>query len=122
MGTVVNQYLMFGIRLDYKEANRLITQTHGDAAEDIQDKYEDNGYKKEIIHFEGVTLISDGMDGEYAFFGIVRQKARLDGWINSVSIERAKAKDIRLVQEKAKALFGESFICTPGWHVVTHWH
>lgn len=122
MGSTVNQYFILGVRLDYKEAQRLIAATHGENAETVQEQYDDNGYKKEIGQFEGMTFISDGMNGEYAFFGIIKQKAPADDWLNTLSIERPKLKDVRSIQEKAKALFGDDFICTPSWHVVTHWH
>lgn len=122
MGSTVNQYLILGVRLGYEQAQELIAAKHGDAADDVQEKYDDNGYRKEIGHFEGVSYIADGMDGEYAFFGIIKQKARADDWLGSVSIEKAKGKDVRLVQEKAKALFGDDFVCAPSWHLLTHWH
>lgn len=120
--TTVNQYLILGVRLGYDEAKALIEAKHGDQADEVQEKYDDNGYKKEIGHFEGMTFITDGMSGEYAVFGIVKEKAPADDWLGTVSIEKAKGKDIRLIQEKAKALFGDDFVCTPGWHMLTHWH
>lgn len=122
MGTNVNQYLILGVRLGYDEAHALIDAKHGENADDVRERYDDNGYKQEIGHFEGVTYIDDGMDGAYAFFGIVKEKASIDDWLGTVSIEKAKAKDVRLVQEKAKALFGDDFVCTPSWHMLTHWH
>ena len=122
MGSTVNQYLILGVRLGFDEAQRLIEAKHGEGAEDARDKYDDNGYQKELGQFEGMTFISDGLSGEYAFFGIVKQKAQADDWLNTISIERMKPKEVRLVQEKAKALFGDEFVCAPGWHVVTHWH
>lgn len=122
MSSTVNQYFLLGVRLAYDEAQRLIKAEHGDAADAIQEKYADNGYEKPIGHFEGMTFIADGMNGEYAFFGIVKQKARSDDWLDSVSIERVKPKDARMVQEKAKALFGADFVAAPGWHFITHWH
>lgn len=122
MSSTVNQYLLFGIRLDFSEAQRLVEALHGDQADEVAEKYDDNGYRKEIGHFEGMTYITDGMNGEYAFFGIVKQKSSADDWLNTVSIERAKAKDIRAVTEKAKALLGADFEASPGWHFLTHWH
>ena len=122
MGSTVNQYLMLGIRLGYDEADQLMKAQHGEQASDVQEKYEDNGYEEGIGHFEGVSLIADGMNGEYMFFGIIKKKTRADDWLENVSIERPKPKDVRLVQEKAKALFGLDAVASPGWHVITHWH
>lgn len=122
MGSTVNQYLILGVRLDYKEAQRLLTAKHGEQADDVQDAYSDDGYKKEVGHFEGVTFISDGMNGEYAFFGVIKQKSSADDWLDTISIERAKPKDVQFIKERAKAFFGEHFECSPSWHVVTHWH
>lgn len=122
MSSTVNQYLLLGIRLDYNEAQRLIEAVHGDQAEDVAQKYDDNGYSKTLGHFEGMTYITDGMCGHYAFFGIVKEKGAADDWLNTVSIERPKAKDVRAVKEKAKALFGNDFEASPSWHLLTHWH
>ena len=113
---------MLGISLGYNKANRLMQAQHGEQANDVQEKYEDNGYEKCIGHFEGMTLIADGMNGAYMFFGIVKKKTQADEWLGSVSIERPKPKEVRLVQEKAKALFGLDFMASPGWHFITHWH
>lgn len=122
MSSRVNQYLIFGYRLDYKEAKERLEATHGDNVDEVQDKYYDNGYQKEIGHFEGVTFIDDGMNGEYAYFGIIKEKGPVDDWISSVSIGRAKRKDVELVYTQAKAFFGRAIETSPGWHLLTHWH
>ena len=122
MSSCVNQYLIFGYRLDYDEAKALLEATHGEKSDEMQDKYDDNGYQKEIGHFEGVTFIADGMNGEYAYFGIIKEKARIDDWLSNISIGKAKPKDVRLVQAQAQVFFGRAIETLPGWHLLTHWH
>ncbi len=124
MSTSVNQYLIFGYRLDYNEAKELLEAAHGEQADEIQDKYDDNGYRKEIGHFEGVTFIADGMNGEYAYFGIIKEKAPIDDWIPAIDFGkcRSKSKDVRLVKEQAQIFFGRAIETSPSWHLLTHWH
>lgn len=124
MSTSVNQYLIFGYRLDYNEAKERLEATHGEQAEEVREKYDDNGYDKKIGHFEGVTFIDDGMNGEYAYFGIIKEKAPIDDWIPTLDLSkcRSKSKDVRLVQEQASIFFGRPIETSPSWHLLTHWH
>lgn len=67
------EYVMLGIKLPYKEI-----------AEDISEfelfgtLYEDNAYEKEIRSHMGLTMISDDLNKQYIFFGIVLAKGLQD--------------------------------------------
>lgn len=67
MGVSVNQYLILGVKLRYEELD-------SEATED----YEDDGYKPNIIHKNGLAVISDGMDGKYRMVGRILQKGRVN--------------------------------------------
>lgn len=72
MGVAVNQYLILGVKLAY-----------GTVSSEQAEDYEDNGYKPDVIHKNGLATVSDGMNGKYIFIGRILEKSpnyeRIDG-------------------------------------------
>lgn len=123
MSTAINQYILLGFRLDYNEAFGLLETKYGSSnCEDVREHYEDNGYKKEIKQMNGMTIISDGMDGEYFYFGIVKEKAREGEFVNSFEFGKPVATELKQIQTQAQELFGREFENKPTWHVLTHYY
>lgn len=121
MSTRINQYILYGIRLDYKDFNKRLEAIHGEHAGDIEEAYHENGYAKEITGEEGFSMIVDGMNGEYAFFGVVVQKPRVDEHLESASIGNFPSKEKKRLLKRATQLLGEA-LPKAGWHIITHWH
>lgn len=68
MGVVQTHYIIVGLRLPFPDE---------DEDEDEDEKwsgYSDNGYIDEIGHVKGISIISDGMNGEYFLIGRIISK------------------------------------------------
>ncbi len=87
MSTTINQYLLYGIRFEYDDFNARLKAVHGDNADAVEDQYHENGYAKDVTGHDGFAFIVDGMNGEYAFFGVVVQKPSRDDYLDPVSIQ-----------------------------------
>ena len=121
MSTTINQYLLYGIRFEYDDFNTRLKAMHGDNAEAIEDQYHENGYAKNVTGHDGFAFIVDGMNGEYAFFGVVVQKPSRDDYLDTVSIQPFSRKERKRLRLAAEALLGAD-LPSDGWHVISHWH
>lgn len=77
-------YVGYGAMLPYPPS-----ATDTDAFYDSIDAYSDNRYKEEIGNQDGVTILLDGMYGEFCFVGHIIAKSELDMAIGNVEIPRA---------------------------------
>jgi len=66
MSTQINQYIVYGTKLDYSKYK-------GDVWYDIFEPYCDNPFEG-IHHYNGICVIDDGMCGEYIVVGRVIHK------------------------------------------------
>ncbi len=69
MGVERTHYVIVGVRFKYDDV------AERPDFEELQDEMEDNGYKVEITEKNGLTMVSDGMNGEYVVIGRVLAKA-----------------------------------------------
>ena len=74
MGVERCDYVIVGVKLDYDEFWSI--QGGDEAAHDKFQEFYDNEYREEIGSKDGVTVISDGMNGKYVYIGYVIKKAR----------------------------------------------
>lgn len=68
MGVDFNQYLIVGIKLP----------NHNELSYEMVEEYLDNGYKKDVIHKNGLSCIYDGMNGKYTVIGRIVYKSDID--------------------------------------------
>lgn len=72
MSVQTNQYFMYGIRLSWDEYKAVIKIV----GEDVIDSYQDDSaFTDEVKHKDGLFVLSDDMNGEYAIIGRVIAKS-----------------------------------------------
>lgn len=116
MGTEAAHYVMFGINVPY------------DVVRDRAnlEQYEDNAYVPEVTAVSGLTLVSDGMNGRYAVFGEVIEKA-IDEGLDLIEIDMDRPDMDRLgtveFGKKLASILGISNWTEPAKIIIfTHWH
>ena len=125
MSVVVNQYVVYGFSLSFDEMRRFLDVIFDSEAqrEQFEDEYHDNGYREAITRADKLALIMDGMNGEYAYLGVILEKAECGHMIESFTPARLKCpvKDKRALMAlplaQKLALFQK-----PTIHLVTHYH
>jgi hypothetical protein len=76
MSTVATHYVILGIKVPFSD----VIDPKTDDMKDELRQYQDDPYQEEITAVDGLTLVSDGMSGEYAVFGKVLAKgSEFDG-------------------------------------------
>lgn len=114
MSVSTNQYIFIGVKLPYKN------DTY-----ELYEDYQDNGYKAEIKHHNGLAVIYDGMNGKYILVGSILLKSELNRELDVVY--QFKELD-PVLKEMLAALINTHF---PGHDVepvdigtwfVTHYH
>ncbi len=123
MSVQVNQYLCYGYLLDYKEARNYLVEKHGeDKYEEISDDYHDSAFKKEIKEINGCSMIEDGMNGKYTFFGKIFTKSENYEHLQTTVIKKVKKHVKLMVDYEFKNLFGDSFLdYEPSMILLTHY-
>ncbi len=99
MGVDRINYVMLAVRLLFDEVS-----SDEEKYNEYLDTYEDEGYSSEITKHNGLTMVSDGMNGEYAFIGEVITKT-MDFEGLSITDCSVKEKDI----ERIKFLIMDQF-------------
>lgn len=69
MGTEATHYVMAAIKL---EDPHVVWDNEELRAK--MDPHEDNGYRDEVTEIDGITVVSDGMNGQYIMIGQVLAK------------------------------------------------
>ena len=75
MSTQVNQYLIYGIKLPYIWGKEWERKTGKSFYETFENFLNDSAFNDKIAQEEGLTIIFDGMDGEYIFIGYCSAKS-----------------------------------------------
>jgi hypothetical protein len=122
MSVQVNQYLCYGYLLAYKESEKALEEKYsGDEIEDIFDKYHDSAFSKEVKEIDGCSLISDGMNGEYNFFGKVFKKSDNYEHIQTTEMPKVTTKIKKNIDEQLIKVFGTDFEAKPKVILLTHY-
>lgn len=124
MSVQMNQYLCYGYLLDYGKAREIMNVKHSEeVAEEILDKYFDSAFEKEIVEVDGCSLILDGMDGEYIFFGKIFYKSKVYEPLQTVSIPKVSSKIKKNIEDQLQKIFGEEVRNDnkPGVILLTHY-
>lgn len=122
MSVQTNQYAGFGYWLDYKQAEAALEAKYDeDSIEDIFDKYHDSAYDQKIVEVDGFSMISDGMNGEYFFFGKIDAKSEVYEPLNVAVAKVPFAKVKKALKEQIINVFGTDFNIKPNYLVFTHY-
>jgi hypothetical protein len=108
--------------LPFKESEKALKVKYSEAEiEDIFDKYYDSAFDKKVMEFDGCSLISDGMNGEYNFFGKVFVKSKVYEAMETSSMPKVTPKIKKNVEEQLMKVFGNDFGIKPKIMIVTHY-
>lgn len=122
MSVQTNQYAGFGYWLDYKQAEAALEAKYDtDQIEDIFDKYHDSAFDKKIVEINGFSMITDGMDGNYFFFGKIDAKSEVYEPLNVTIAKIPSTKVKKSLKEEIVNVFGTDFNMKPVSLVFTHY-
>lgn len=112
MSTQINQYLIYGAKLNYDE--------HVKSDEDYEkfEPFGDNAFNDEI-NPNGLHCLFDGMGGEYIYIGECLAKSSNHEFIDSFEIPKLKKKFKERIKEKVKMKLGIELEMS--LHFVTHY-
>lgn len=114
MSVQMNQYIGYGFLLDYKLAEKALEAKYSeDEIENIFDKYNDSAFTKELVEIDGCSLISDGMNSKYMFFGKLFKKSDNYEPLDTTAMPKVGAKIKKSVREKFLNLFGTDLNVQP---------
>ena len=66
-----NQYIIIGCEYDYDEFN----ENYNDDEKYVE-PYDDNAFDEKIIEHNGLSMIYDGMNGQYVYIGKIIEKTK----------------------------------------------
>ena len=122
MSVQTNQYAGFGYWLDYKKAEAALEDKYDEnQIEDIFDKYHDSAFDDKIVEINGFSMITDGMDGKYFFFGKIDAKSEVYQPLHVVVSKVHSAKVKKSLKEEIVNVFGTDFNMKPVSLVFTHY-
>lgn len=112
MSTQINQYLIYGAKLNYDD--HIVC----DDGYERFEKFEDKAFKPDINN-NGLHCLIDGMSGEYIYIGDCLAKSENHEMLESFEIPKLKKKYTDRVKEQVKMELG----IEPDMklHLVTHW-
>lgn len=116
-------YIGCGISLSQQQVDDFFKQD-SDIVEKIYDDYDDNPYKEEVAKTKsGFTIVVDGMNGKYIFFGKIVQKALDHDGLDFTVFEKLSKKQKEEIIEEASKVFNFEIKASDVKHIVfTHWH
>lgn len=124
MGVYRTDYIMLAHRiLNIEERNNLFLSKFGDI-DTIDNPYEDNAYSQEKVSYNGLTMVSDGLCGNYCFIGKVLVKVvDFENGIPMYDGSRNPAKDYMkdIVIDTLKQEFNIEYPDVRLW-VFSHYH
>lgn len=120
MGVQCCHYVMVAAKFDYQTFKEAVFTKNTEW--DLTEKYEDNAYREDVGSYNDLTIIIDGMSGEYVFFGVVFAKG-LDG-LDVIDCDEAAGYK-KEVWKKIYREFRQLKIDLPidvRVYAFTHWH
>ena len=106
MSVQCNQYVAYGYMLDFKEArNHLINILGEDEYTELSDKYHDNAFKSDIVEVYGCSMIEDGMNGKYTFFGKIYAKSSNYEPLETMEIPEIPLQDKIITDHEFRRVF-----------------
>lgn len=124
MSVQMNQYLCFGFLLDYKAAKAALKQGRtGEEYDELLEAYYDSAFDAKIVEVNGCSMIEDGMDGKYCFFGKVFAKSKVYEPLDTVACPTPSRSTKQNVMAEAARVFGSELLGTkkPTALILTHY-
>ena len=123
MSVQCNQYLAWGYMLDFNQAQEVLVKLHGEEGyEELVDKYYDSAFKPDIVEVYGCSMIEDGMNGQYTFFGKVFAKSENYEHLQTTSMPEIDDKTRIVTEHEFNRVFGEMFNSEePQYFLITHY-
>lgn len=122
MSVQANQYICYGYLVDYSEArDHLVEQLGEEGYEELCDKYHDSAFKEDIVEVHGCSMIWDGMNGEYVFFGKIFDKAKTGDMLGTTVIPEVSVRDQIITEHEFNRIFGGGFDVKPQLILLTHY-
>jgi hypothetical protein len=122
MSVQCNQYFCYGYMLDFDEVRQKLIEEYGEEGyEEICDQYHDNAFKKEIKEVHACSMIMDGMNGEYVFFGHIYSKSENGQPLNTFRIPELTITDKVITEHELRRMFGTDFDVKPDFILLTHY-
>ena len=110
MSTQVNTYVLYGVLLPYVMDS-----------DDRTEPYEDNPFHEETNPKDGITVLADGMNGEYLAIGHVIAKTRDgEGFAAPVALAQPTV-NWEVIWDLVEALGVDRTTINPGWFVISHY-
>ncbi len=110
MSVQINQYLVYGFYLPFKEARQYLNDKYTeDGYTEIADKYHDSAFKKDIVSINDCSMIEDGMNGEYTFFGKIFKKTSDGCHLETSEMPKVGKKIKDNVKKEFEAMFRDKF-------------
>lgn len=122
MSVQCNQYVCYGYMLDFKEARDILIEQLGEEGyEEFADKYHDNAFKPEIVEVHGCSMIEDGMNGDYTFFGKIYAKSSNYEPLETMEIPEPTDRDRIITEHEFTRIFGTHFDAKPKLQIIAHY-
>lgn len=110
MSVQVNQYIGYGFFLPFKEARQALVEKFGEEKyEELTDNYYDSAFDSEVKSINDCSMIEDGMNGKYTFFGKVFKKSENYEHLQTCEIPKIGNKIKENVKKEFEAIFGTNF-------------
>lgn len=117
-----NQYVGFGFMIDFKEAREhLIEKLTEQGYEDLSDQYHDSAFDDKIVEVHGCSMIEDGMNGDYTFFGKIYAKSEDHSAIDTMELPAVTERDRIITEHEFTRIFGTDYELEPKLYIITHY-
>lgn len=110
MSVQKNQYLLYGIKLNYNEYST-------DQYYDIFEKYMDSAFDSKK-NKNGLLCLFDGMCGDYIYIGRCLEKSQNYESLDNIELPKLEHIFMQEIKDRLKSEFG--FVDDLGLHLVTH--
>lgn len=117
-----NEYLGYGYMLDFKRARNLLIENYGeDGYTELSDEYHDSAFNNEIVEVHKCSMIEDGMNGKYTFFGKIYAKTENYEAFETQEIPEISLHDRIITEHEYYRIFGTDLGVEPKLHIITHY-
>ena len=126
MSVQCNQYIGYGYMMEYDDVHDFF-QKHGGAdywEDQICDTYHDSAFDDKIKEVYGCSMIIDGMDGKYVFFGKLYAKSKNHSALDSMEIPTPTERDRIITEHEFRRVFEGFEPCEwlePKLHYIAHY-
>lgn len=106
MSVQTNQYLGYGFMLPYSVLDVLQDKMSESELDELLDSFHDSAFNEKIVEIDGVSMLVDGMNGDFVFFGKVYAKSS-DGFpLSTQKMPQVSLETQVLVSTQMRKYFG----------------